>query len=119
MAAGADLAARLRAELAPLGAVEKKMFGGTCFMLDGNMVAGTFGPDLLVRTGKDGYAAALAQPHAGPMKMGARTMQGFVVIAAAGIRTPAALRKRLDGAIAFVQTMPARPAKSAIAKPRR
>jgi len=119
MAAGTDLAARLRAELSALGAVEKKMFGGTCFMLGGNMVAGTFGPDMLLRTGKDGYAAALAQPHAGPMQMGGRTMGGFVVISAAGIRTPAALRKRLAGAIAFVQTMPVKPAKSAGAKLRR
>ena len=49
----ADMLARLHARLDPLGAVSKKMFGGVCFMLNGNMVAGTSKRGLLVRIGKD------------------------------------------------------------------
>ncbi len=49
----ADMLARLHARLDPLGAVSKKMFGGVCFMLNGNMVAGTSKRGLLVRTGKE------------------------------------------------------------------
>ncbi|HVH77675.1 MAG TPA: hypothetical protein VM755_22390 [Stellaceae bacterium] len=45
MAVNDDLAARMRAILGAAGAVrEVKMFGGLCFMLNGNMVVGTAGP---------------------------------------------------------------------------
>ena len=44
------------------------MFG--CFMVDGNMVAGTSKRGLLVRVGKEGHAAALQRPHARTMEMG-------------------------------------------------
>ena len=42
---------------------EQKMFGGVCFMLNGNMVAGTLRGELLVRVGKEANDAALARPH--------------------------------------------------------
>ena len=42
MALDEDLAERVRVALAGTGAVrEVRMFGGLCFMLNGNMVAGT------------------------------------------------------------------------------
>ena len=42
MAVDEDLAERMRVALAGTGAVrEVRMFGGLCFMLNGNMVAGT------------------------------------------------------------------------------
>jgi hypothetical protein len=47
-----DMLQRLHQRLDPLGAVSKKMFGGVCFMLNGNMVAGTSKRGTLVRTGK-------------------------------------------------------------------
>ena len=50
MAIDADLAERMRTVLAGTGAVrEVRMFGGLCFMLNGNMVAGTSKRGLLVR----------------------------------------------------------------------
>ena len=50
MAVDEDLAARMRVALAGTGAVrEVRMFGGLCFMLNGNMVAGTSKRGLLVR----------------------------------------------------------------------
>src|ERR1700738_3287404 len=59
MALDEDLADRMRAVLAGTGTVrEVRMFGGLCFMLNGNMVSGTSRRGLLVRVGKDRHAQA-------------------------------------------------------------
>ena len=42
--------------------VEKKMFGGLSFILQGNMCCGVINEDLVVRVGPDGHDEALAQP---------------------------------------------------------
>ena len=50
MALNEDLAERIRLILAGTGSLrEVKMLGGLCFMLNGNMVAGTSKRGLLVR----------------------------------------------------------------------
>ena len=49
----ADMLERLHARFDPTGRRAKKMFGGACFMLNGNMVAGTSKRGMLVRIGKD------------------------------------------------------------------
>ena len=64
------------------------MFGGTCFMLSGNMLVGTSKRGLLVRVGKDAHAAAVARPHATPMEMGGRAMEGYVFVDEAAQRAP-------------------------------
>ena len=85
------LAERVRAELdkqAPeVEVVEKKMFGGLCFMVGGAMTVGVTGTDLMVRVGKEVHEAALAQPHARPMDFTGRPMKGFVFVDAAGTST--------------------------------
>ena len=69
MAVDEDLAERLRAVLGRTAAVrEIRMFGGLCFMLNGNMLAGTSKRGLLVRVGKDQYSDALARRWAKPME---------------------------------------------------
>lgn len=97
---------RLRAALGPRQVTEQKMFGGTCFMLNGNMLIGTSKRGLLVRVGKEGHAAAAARPHARPMEMGGRSMEGYVHVAPEGTATEADLRGWLDVALAFVETLP-------------
>jgi len=49
------------------GFSERKMFGGLCFLLGGNMSFGVVGSELMVRVGPDAYATALALPHAREM----------------------------------------------------
>jgi TfoX/Sxy family transcriptional regulator of competence genes len=73
-----DLAERMRVALAGTGAVrEVRMFGGLCFMLNGNMVAGTSKRGLLVRVGEEQQSDALSRPGAKPMEMTARPMEGL------------------------------------------
>lgn len=70
----------LRAALAGNDVREIKMFGGICFMLNGNMLAGTFRGGLLARVGGEAQAEALAQPGASLMEMHGRPMDGFVFV---------------------------------------
>ena len=112
MAVDEDLAERMRAALAGSGAVrEVRMFGGLCFMLNGNMVAGTWKRGLLVRVGKDQHSHALARPGAKPMEMAGRPMKGYVFVDPAP-RDERELRDWLELAVAFVKTLPPKLPKS-------
>ncbi len=73
----ADLLEQLHARLDPIGAVSKKMFGGVCFMLNGNMTAGTSKRGMLVRAGKEFGAIAAGRSDCQPMEMGGRVMEGY------------------------------------------
>ncbi len=114
---------RLRRALAHKSFTEQKMFDGVCLLLEGNMLVCASKRGLLVRIGKEGHAEALARPHAKPMEMGGREMQGYVFVSEKGTATDSALRKWLDLALAYVETLPAKAGKSAgrgaKAKPRR
>jgi TfoX N-terminal domain len=72
-----ELSERVRTLTPALQLSDKKMFGGRCFMLAGNMLVCPMKPgSLLVRVGPQFYEAALERPGAQPMTMGARTMGG-------------------------------------------
>ena len=103
-----NLAERIRAVLAGTGSVrEVRMFGGLCFMLNGNMVAGASKRGLLVRVGKDQHTRALAWPDAKRIEMSGRPMEGYVFIDPPP-RDEQTLREWLDLAVAFVNTLPAK-----------
>jgi hypothetical protein len=100
------VADRLRRALAGDPVAEQRMFGGTCFMLDGNMLAGSHKSELLVRVGKEAHAAALARPHSRPMEMRGRVMEGFVFVAADGFARDEDLHAWLRLARTYVDTLP-------------
>jgi hypothetical protein len=102
------MVARLRAALGKCVFTEQKMFGGTCFMINGNMLIGTSKRGLLVRVGKDAHAAAAARPHATTMEMGGRSMEGYIRVAPEGTASEADLAFWLDRALAFVETLPSK-----------
>lgn len=109
MAFDAALADRVRRLLGnPDRIAERKMFGGLCFLLDGNMVVGVEKDRLMVRIGKAAYDAALAEPHARPMDFTGRPMAGYVFVAAAGLANDHILAGWIDRACAFVATLPAK-----------
>lgn len=105
----------LRAALPAKGLSEQKMFGGTGFMLNGNMVAGTFRGGLLLRVGKDNHAKALAKPGAGPMLMRGRPIAGYVLVDGEALDA-AAVRDWANLALAFVRTLPPKAAKPKTAR---
>jgi TfoX/Sxy family transcriptional regulator of competence genes len=117
--ADVPLLERLRKALSDLPVAEQKMFGGTCFMLAGNMLVCTSKRGLLARVGKDGHAAALALPHAAAMEMGGRAMEGYVFVAAEGTSTDKDLKAWIRRARDFVETLPAKSKKSASKAPKK
>ena len=85
MAYDENLAQRIREQFEGLpGIVEKKMFGGIAFMLNGNMATGVIGENLIVRVGTEHYQSALQQPHARPFDFSGRPMKGWVMVTPEG-----------------------------------
>jgi TfoX/Sxy family transcriptional regulator of competence genes len=104
-----SLATRIRDVLADrTDVVEKKMFGGLCFMVNGSMCCGLTKTDFMVRVGPDQYEEALAQPHARPMDFTGRPLAGMVYVAPEGLKTRARLAKWVKRGLTFVTTVPPR-----------
>lgn len=89
----------------PHGAEVRRMFGGTCFMVNGNLVIGTHKGGLIVRIGPDAMAQARTL-GAVPMIMGGRTMKGWVLVEA-----PEDLHLWIRLALTFNRTLPHEAAK--------
>ena len=90
------------------GITEKKMFGGICFMMNGNMICGVEKDNLVVRVGPNQYDWALKQKHTRPMDFTGRPLKGFVYVLPQGIKTPSSLKKWLDLATDFVRSLPSK-----------
>ena len=79
----AALAETLRRRLAtsskapPAALTEKRMFGGVCFLLNGNMLCGAGKNGYMIRTGAGGQAADARLPGGRPVVMRGRAMAGF------------------------------------------
>ena len=109
----AELAQRIRSILAAneglaanKGVVEKPMFGGICFMLNGNMaVAARRNASLLARVGGKEAERALTEPGVERMVMRGRPMKDYIVVAADRLGD-AALQKWVGLAIAFAGALP-------------
>ena len=86
--------------------VEKKMFGGLCFMVNGSMCCGLTNTAFMVRVGPEAYEGALARPHARPMDFTGRPLAGMVYVDPAGYRTDAALAKWVQRGVEFVSAVP-------------
>ena len=108
MTAASDaLAARLRPLLATTGIEEKRIVGGTGFMLGGNLLIGTAakGTALLVRFDPDRTDDALSR-GAAIAYMGQRVMSGYVRIDAASLPDDRALKDWIAYATKYVKTLP-------------
>lgn len=87
---------------------EKRMFGGTAFMLDGKMCIGTLKDDLVVRVGPEQDERAFGMASARQMDFTGRPMKGFVFVST-GRLTDAELEKRVDMSISYVSTLKNQP----------
>ena len=110
MAYDEDLANRIRELIAAEpGVTEKKMFGGLAFLVGGNMsVAASGQGGLMVRVDPDETDALLAKPHAGPMEMRGRSMQGWLRVDAEGVRTKRQLEPWVKRGVAYARSLPAK-----------
>lgn len=109
MAYDEGLAQRIREALDEREDVtEKKMFGGLCFLLGGNMALGIVKDELMVRVGPDAYATSLAQPHAREMDFTGRAMKGMVYVGTEGFDSDGDLEAWLGRGLAFAGSLPAK-----------
>ena len=88
------------------GFSEKRMFGGVCFMINGNMCAGTWKGELIVRLGKENHEATLAEPHTKPADMAGRVMKGWALVEPAGIEIDEGLKTWVRRAAKFAGSLP-------------
>ncbi len=101
-----DLAAMVRAALSNMPSIrEVRMFGGTAFMLNGNMLAAASKRGLLLRVGKEQQPTALSRPGVRPMEMRGRVMEGYVYVEPSAL-TGGAVQQGLQEALTFVRTLP-------------
>jgi TfoX/Sxy family transcriptional regulator of competence genes len=84
----------------------KKMFGGVCHLINGNMFCGVYKDFLILRLGVDNAKEALELAHVKPFDITGRPMKGWVMVEEKGFDTEAVLRKWLNKAKAFVATLP-------------
>ena len=104
---------RIRAVLARRrDVVERKMFGGLTFMVNGAMCCGITAEALVIRVGPVAYEAALAEPHVRPMTFTGRPLAGMVYVDPPGYRTARALTRWVQCGIDFVTAKPARPVRA-------
>ena len=90
------------------GVVEKKMFGGLAFMLNGNMAVGIHRDKLMVRVGPAGYEEALSRPNCYPTDITGRPMRGFVMVDPEGIDGDRQLADWVQRGVDFASSLPAK-----------
>ena len=108
MAYNLKLAERIRSELNGIPVVEKKMFGGVGFLLNGNMAVGVNKDDLIVRVDPEKQTTLLKKQHVRPFDMTGRPMKGWLVIEANGVTTEKQLRTWVKEGVEFASTLPAK-----------
>jgi TfoX/Sxy family transcriptional regulator of competence genes len=100
------LADRMRAALARRKGVEERaMFGGYCWMLNGNMLCGVEVGRFMFRVGKEGEAEALARQGAEAIVFNGRRMGGLVWVDEKACRGRK-LGDWIDFAARFVRSLP-------------
>ncbi len=84
----------------------KKMFGGICHLLQGNMLGGVYKDFLILRLGVENADKALESPFVKPFDITGRAMKGWVMVEGAGFDTDTKLEAWLNQAKEFVETLP-------------
>ena len=107
MAYDEDLAQRIRGSLDQVpGIVEKKMFGGVAFMVQGNMACGVHKDMLMVRVGPERYEEMMQLPETKPFDITGRPMKGWLLVEAGGLENEADLKDWLSQGVEFAQSLP-------------
>lgn len=108
MAYDIELARRVReifAETTDL--IEKKIFGGVCFFVSGNMACGILNDELIVRVG-GAVRALLTLPGTRKFDITGRSMKGWGMVAQTALSGKAALARWVTRGKDFALTLPAK-----------
>ncbi|MEJ2271218.1 MAG: TfoX/Sxy family protein [Candidatus Bathyarchaeota archaeon] len=84
----------------------KKIFGGVCFLVNGNMYSGIYKDFLFLRLGKEASENVLKLPYVKPFDITGRPMKGWVMLDKTAIDTDEKLNIWLNKAKDFTLSLP-------------
>jgi len=88
--------------------VRRKMFGGMCYLLRGNMGFGIWKDFLIVRTGPETAQRVLDEDGISPLDVTGRAMKGWVMVDGSRWEDPDELETWLTTGRDFALTLPAK-----------
>lgn len=88
--------------------VEKKMFGGVGYMLQGNMACGVNKDELIVRVAPESHEELLEKPHTRTFDLTGRPMKGWILVAPGGYESDTDLQNWVELGVEFALSLPAK-----------
>jgi TfoX/Sxy family transcriptional regulator of competence genes len=85
---------------------KKKMFGGVCYLVKGNMAFGIWKDFLIVRVDKEQGERHLKDKNVEPFNITGRPMSGWIMVREAGWKSRAALAKWIEAGKRFALSLP-------------
>ncbi len=87
--------------------IVKRMFGGVCYLFQGNMVLGVYKDNLIVRLGShDDARQAIESGKASPFDITGRPMKGWVMIPKSKLKSREQYKRWMERGLAFARTLP-------------
>ena len=107
MAYDEDLADRIRELIGPeSGLVEKRMFGGLAFLINGNMaVSASSKGGLLLRVDPASTESLVSEPEVGRFEMRGREMDGWLRVEESVLKTEKQLRRWTGIGVAYARSL--------------
>jgi len=104
-----NLDARIRSIVATWeNTASKKMFGGVCHLLKGNMFCGVYKDFLILRLGEERAGKALKLSFVNPFDITGKPMKGWIMVSPEGFQDDRQLKEWLEQARQFAATLPAK-----------
>jgi TfoX/Sxy family transcriptional regulator of competence genes len=85
---------------------EKKMFGGLCYLVNGNMACGILKDELIVRVGTGKYDDCLKMPGAKKFDITGKPMKGWVMVSSSGYEADKDLKKWVRLGLKYAGSLP-------------
>ena len=105
MAYNEELDSRIARIVSDWGTIRKKMFGGTCYFLKGNMMCGVYKEYLILRLGEKQTPEVSGRPYVKPFDITGKPMKGWIMVEEAGFKGKA-LSRWLKKSRDFVESLP-------------
>ncbi|MEW6669148.1 MAG: TfoX/Sxy family protein [Thermodesulfobacteriota bacterium] len=84
----------------------RSMFGGVCYLVQGNMAFGIYKDNLIVRLGSDGDALkAIEAGKASPFDITGRRMKGWVMVPKRKLKSRGHYKRWADKGLAFARSL--------------
>jgi len=88
------------------GFSQRKMFGGLCFMLHGNMCCGITQNELMLRLGEINALKALEMPYTREMDFTGKPLKSMIFVDQPGFAGDDDLKYWVSQAVKFVKSLP-------------